>query len=450
MRALILVTATYTLLVAALLGFKPLWLDELIQLSDASEPTPAAVFERVRHSAGGVPLATLIQHYTIDETGRSPAGARLPAAIFGVAGVFAAGLLALQLGLAQPWIASALFAALPLTLRYSTEARNYSQGVFLSLVATLVFLLLVRRPVLACVPYALTLVLCLYTQPYSVFVAGAHILWSVMSKQLKAARYAAVSLLLAVLAFVPWFIWAGPAWRGATNDYDLHFSATSKTALMIFRELAGGGYWGSGLLLVLCLIGLWKIHSDHSTLSFLLLLIAVPIGCALACDALFDYMIAARQFIWALPAIAILAAAGVPGPARIGAVLVVPLLLVSVVYNVKFFNSRQENWETAAHVLAAETRHGACLEVAPSGMRSLYEFYAPKLSRTSCDAGTVVAAIAPYARPVEREALLENLKTRGYSQMETRGAGGTTVILLTRAAAPAPEPLEPQSEAPVR
>jgi hypothetical protein len=50
------------------------------------------------------------------------------------------------------------------------------------------------------------------------------------------------------------------------------------------------------------------------------MLIAVPMVSAFVSDALFGYFIAARQFLWVLPAVALLSAAGLQRHTRVGLV----------------------------------------------------------------------------------------------------------------------------------
>lgn len=430
MRPLLLVTAFYAMVLAFLIGVRPLWLDEIIQVLDSRHATAGEVVRQVRYSPGSAPLGTLVQHWTLDATGYSAWKARLPAAVFGVGCVLLTGLVALELGLARPWLAAALFGVLPLTLRYAAEARGYSQAMFCALLATLLFLRLARNPTPAtALFYCLALAAAIYTQPYAALPAGAHVLWAVLSRKGKAALYSTGAGVVAVLAFLPWFLWARGNWTSSVNSGNLHFFATFRTPLMLFRELSGAGYWGSGLLLLLCVLGAMRLRADRPTLAFLLLSVTVPVVGVFAADAVFDYFLAARQMLWILPPAALLASAA-QRPA--GVALAVLLLAVSLYKSAMYFSSREEDWDAAARALAVEVQRGACLELATPGTLVYLQFFVPHLGRAACDSSTVVAAITPYTAAGEREALLRRLEAEGYATRATRRAGGTTLVLLRR------------------
>jgi hypothetical protein len=73
------------------------------------------------------------------------------------------------------------------------------------------------------------------------------------------------------------------------------------TPLMLFREFAGAGYFGSALLLLLCFAALKEGRMDKGGRLVLIVWIAtVPIA-VLCGDAAFGYFIAARHMIWVLP-----------------------------------------------------------------------------------------------------------------------------------------------------
>lgn len=429
-RDISIVAAVYALLVVALLSVKPLWTDEVVQLVTASPATLGEVIERTPSNPGAVPLGYVAQHYSLKLAGDSVWGARLPAALFGVASVLAIGVLAWQFGLAQPWLAAALFAILPLTLRYSAEARPYSQAIFLSIVLTVLFLGLAQRtgPARAGA-YALGLALTLYTQPFAALVAGAHFLWALLYRKWKLAAWCGIAAVVAGAAFVPWFVWARPRWAASIAAKEWHFVFTARTPLMLFREFTGAGYVGSGILLVLGILAVTRARLDRRRLALVLLMIAVPLAGGLIADAAADYFLASRQFLWALPACAILAACELEKRSR-AAVLCAVVLVIGCAYSsVKRFTAVEENWQAAAQALAAEVDRGACLSVAPPEARLLYAYFEPRLARDSGDCRTVVAAVAPHTSEKDRTALFQGLSSNGYTEQRTERVGGTSVLL---------------------
>src|ERR1051326_3912286 len=117
------------LVALGLAAILPLWLDEVLQLIETHTGSAAEMLARLPRNPGAAPLGYLIQRASLDVTGYSVRRARLPSAIFGGGAVLLVALLAAGLGLRRPWVAAAMLAAFPLTLRYSTESRVYIEAL---------------------------------------------------------------------------------------------------------------------------------------------------------------------------------------------------------------------------------------------------------------------------------------------------------------------------------
>jgi hypothetical protein len=217
-----------------------------------------------------------------------------------------------------------------------------------------------------------------YTQPYSASVGFAHVLWSVVCRNRKTAILGGTSLGVTIMAFLPWYLWSKDRWAAGMGPDAFHFAASMKTPLMLFRELAGAGYWGSGLLVMLCTVAIAGRSFAHRTRVLLVLLIAVPLVSVFASDAVFGYFLAARQFFWVLPAVAVLAA-GFQRRTHAGFVLLALLSAVSMRQSIRFFTAPHENWQAAGDAIHEKVRSGACLVVAPPEQAYLYEFFQPLL-----------------------------------------------------------------------
>jgi hypothetical protein len=268
-----------------------------------------------------------------------------------------------------------------------------------------------------------------YTQPYSVSVGLALILWSLACRERKAALFGGGAFAAAILAFLPWYLWSRNTWAASTRGFQ--FSASLKTPLMLFRELAGAGYWGSILLLVLGVMALSGNGLTRRTKALLTLLIATPLLSGFAADALFDYFLAARQFLWVLPAIALLA--GSAGQrARLGPALLLLLSAVCVWQSIRFFTAPRENWQAGSDAIWARTRAGACFSVAPQGQAPLYAFFHPDLQNSPCDSSRWILAMTPASIPQERDAALDGLRSRGYRPEYTTLVEGTTITGFRR------------------
>jgi len=437
MRGALLAATVFALASITLLGALPLSIDEILDLITAREATAAQTIARVPLNAGAVPLWYLAEKYTLEITGYSDRKARLPAALFGIATVFTVAFLAAEFGMPHGWLAAALFAILPQALRYSAEARVYSQALFFSTLATLLYVRLAKEATPGrAAAYCLALLAAIYTQPYSGSVALAHLAWSIACREFRTARFGAAALAVAAAAFVPWYLWSKADWQAGIVREGFHFAFSAKTPLMIFREVAGAGYWGSGLLAILCALGIATRRPSPRAQTLLLLLIAVPIASVLAADAAGNYFLAARQFLWVLPAIAILAANAFERRPRAAAVLAVLLFAVCVRQSTLFFTAPRDDWQAAASFLAGQADQGACIEVVPPASIAYYEFFRPDLERAQCQTSSaaprIVLAIPPTSSTGQREAAVGARKASGYVQGSEGRIGGSAVVLFHR------------------
>jgi hypothetical protein len=272
----------------------------------------------------------------------------------------------------------------------------------------------------------------LYTQPFAALVCGAHFLWAVIYRKGRVAACVGVASTIAAAALVPWYLWARSAWAHEIAQQSFRFVVTVKTPLMLVRELTGAGYWGFGIVLALCTLGAARGGLDRKTLDLLLLLIAVPLLGGLLADALFGYFLAARQFLWVLPAVAILAASPWKARPRETAALALLAVILSGYKSVRYFAQPEPDWSAAATAIAGEVDHGACFRVAPERARGLYAYFAPQLDKNLEDCSSVVAAALPSTSEHDRDALIEDLTHRGYAELRTAMVGGTFVAVLRR------------------
>ena len=421
-RADVLVTCVCAAVILAVIPVRPFWLDEVLQLiGTRPERSVREVIEYVPENPGSAPLGYLIQYAFLKLLGVSRWSVRLPSALFAIAACVATLALARRLGLARPWLAPLVLISLPLMLRYATEGRPYSQAVFLSVLATILFLRFAEsRRAAMLAAYVAVLLAGVYTLPFTVFVAGGHAIWAIAVRRRPLAGVSSGSALLAAASFVPWIRFARAKWQQTMVAARFQFTAGWKTPLMLFRELSGAGYWGSGLLLVLVVIGARTVAP--ATAVLLGGIAAVTLIGGIAADAAFGYFIAARQFVCALPPLAILAAA------RPMKLLVIALLAVCALKNWQYFTSATEDWESAAVAIRSELLPGRCLIVEPERERRVYAALVPDLAETGCttDAPEIVVAVSPWRQPGPLT------PPEGYSVRSERSAGGTRILVLSR------------------
>ena len=89
--------------------------------------------------------------------------------------------------------------------------------------------------------------------------------------------------------------------------------------------------------------------------ALLILLMTVPLLSVLAGDAFAGYFVAARHFIWILPAAGVLAAGAIDRYKPPSVVLYALLGAVCIRQDVAFFTAPRENWDAAAAFLADQS-----------------------------------------------------------------------------------------------
>jgi 4-amino-4-deoxy-L-arabinose transferase-like glycosyltransferase len=423
----------FAALCAALISMKPLIMDELLTLIAVRQPTLSGVLAATRDHAGNVPLGFLLENLSLRLTGYSVWLARLPWAVFGVATLIAFIALARKLRAPSPLLATILFAAFPQTLRYALEIRPYMPALLFSILLTLLFLKLADHPSLGLTSaYALLVAAALYTLPFAAFVTGAHFLWAAIYKKWRAATYIAIASILAVASFVPWYLSARASWHEEMTVRFIRFSINAKSPLLLFREVTGAGYWGMGVIVLLCILGAARSKMDRPILNLLLLLIAVPFAAGLLADAVFGYFLAARQFLWILPALAILAASASQTRPREATAFALIALAICGYKSARYFTQPEPDYAAAASAIAQEVDRGACFRVVPEISRQLYVYFAPQLAMDSGTCSTVVAAVVPGFSDQDRDVLFNDFAQHGYTKIRTGDVGETAITTFRK------------------
>src|SRR5690348_3983669 len=124
------------------LSLRPLWLDEVLQLGGTMNSSLAALLRWIPYNIGASPLGYLVQRPFVLATGPSPFWARVPAAVFSIAGCVSMVGLCRALDLPRrAWLFSLLlFVIVPSQFRYAVEARPYSQALWLSILSMILLL----------------------------------------------------------------------------------------------------------------------------------------------------------------------------------------------------------------------------------------------------------------------------------------------------------------------
>ncbi len=420
-----------------------LWLDEILGLISVRAGAPSSFI-----AFGGVPLGYLTQFVAIHLFGPSTFSYRIPAVLFSLLACVGIFIVARCVGSQWPVLAAALFAVCPLQFRYALEARMYSQALCLSIWATVAFLAMIDkpRPVVGAASYAFCIAAGLYTQPYTFFVPVAHCIWVFLPGNQKEKRrplrlWTGLAMLVALLAFLPWALYANQGWQRMVGSLNVAAALSWRTSLLLLRELVGGGYIGTVLVLLASGSGLRWGLGNSGTRRFWALVVMVPIAGAVLADAASGYFPAVRQIIFVLAPLSVLSTLGIEALWRrersAAAVLTCALLAGSVFANVQFFRRPRDNWLAGSSILAEQTKEGACTIFAPPESRKLYTFFSPELKDTCSDMDlsskrTVALAVSPYDAAASAREAEHRLRALGFLKQAALNNSGPRIEIYRK------------------
>jgi len=409
-NAVTILIAAYAVLLCAVLPLTPLWLDEIQQLAPGRESWPALI-EWIQTNPGGVPLPYVEQRGFIALLGHSVFVARLPAALCSIAGAVVFALLCARLGIRKRAWATALFLILPLQFRYALEARGYSQGLLCALLSLWLFLRARDRGTAASAAlWGASVVVGLYSQPLTILPVMGELLWLIGQHDVpsRTKRVILGATLVGVLAFVPWCVAERHTQARFSSMSHYFFSWRQITPLTFLHELSGGGYLCTVALLFAAGAGM----VSRSALRHRQLLLAIALGGLagpIAMDALANYFFAARQLLFAAPALVLCAAAGTQSlRARAGQAALLAFLGAAAFRDYRLATLPKDGFGAQARVLA-QLPADTCVAVAPPGQATYYLYLRPELRTKICGepAGEphVVAVMSPYSTAAERSQL---------------------------------------------
>lgn len=289
-RAILLSFLLYLCALSTIAWYRPLWLDELLQLQAARGASLIEVLRNLSRFPAGVPVAYVLEHILQSIAGSSSLVIRAPSIVAGMVTVVSLRLLTNALTSYRSPLAYVLFALLPLQIRYATEARPYELALAAGVVSTLLLHRLYERTTVGrIILYVASSTICLYTQPYAFFVCVAHVVWVCSpvnwNRRTLMLPIAGAALLSGAL-FLPWYLYAHTTWIEVVHDA-AYGSVSWKTPFLLIREITGGGYLLSVPFLVLAIIGYRSSTLSPENKRLLLCCAVIPAILALAADAFF-------------------------------------------------------------------------------------------------------------------------------------------------------------------
>ncbi len=385
------------------LGQQGLWFDEADLVMRARQPLPDLLRNFLSPGENG-PLYTFGMALWVKVLGTSEVAVRLPSAIAGTLAIPA--MYGLGRALRSPrlgLIAAALLTVSPYAHWYAQDAKMYSLLILLTIVATWVLLVAIRRGGAAWIVYGIVAALTLGIHATFLLALAAHAviatrLWRAGYGVRPAGRQARGLAILIGVAALPLLIWGaifavrnGPTWQVKATPWALlhrmlvEFSVTHR---------AGDATqaWGASLYVVFAALGVvltWRAGKGGAFPPRLALLI---VGAMTAVPSVLFMLLSLqravfepRYLIVALPGFLLLAALGIDGLLRwrptwllAGAGGIAVLIVTGIPLRDVNFSTvpQKEDWREAYRHLAEHARAGDGVVIYPGYLRSTYDYYA--------------------------------------------------------------------------
>jgi uncharacterized membrane protein len=379
------------------LGFKQLWLDEIVQLLHSRPDSLRGILKGVAQDYGAAPLDYLIQHVFVSNfQGAIERTARFHAALFGVLAILMIYLVCQALFNNQRFslLSSLLLCFYPFHHHYSQEGRPYSLFMFLTLVLYLVFIRALKKNIwYLWASFATVAVLTFYTHAYASLVLLGQFIFLIYHQTLKREDWSAALLrgaffsfcgALAAAVYLPWLRYSFFNAKGIAppgNGFRLF--------LELIKGLGDGSYPLAAALILCATAGVYHLRKTQRSLELgaLLIWLLTPFPLVLAILIWRNYFFASRQLIFIAPALLILAAIGADSlKQRIARWYFSPeiiLILVSIVVIALHYRDNRDDLRAAGQFLKKSAGQGVAV-ISPSLTYTL-TFYFPDIYKYSAD-----------------------------------------------------------------
>jgi len=440
-----IILIVYGLLIIATAALVPLRLGEILQAAAFVKFSWHSFFTWIARSPGGAPLEYLTQLPLAVAKPDSRLLLRIPTIIFAVGSVFSFFALTKRVPLQHPILALLLFLAIPTHLAYATQGRPYELGLFLLLVATLVFFSLVEEPgVGKALIYVVLLTCCLYTQPSCYLPAVGYLIYLLGFANLKTYRralwYALGATMLPVAAYAPYYFWAAVQRRGEWLVEQIPAFSFKIAGIQALMSLDPGSnpWFGIGLIgiFLLGLVGgIWSTMPLGSygegappppahlvkRRAAVFCLAGGAIVTLLAETAVSGWtglVFNPYQILWALPGLIIVFCAALDAwmrtPLMKGLTVASPAIVILAILlclpgDVEYLRTEPMDMAKLTALVRPQLAGDACVVFVSERLsRYLFEVFDPDLSKHECQNffhKRVVLAIHPFVKPdQEREA----------------------------------------------
>jgi hypothetical protein len=463
-----LFAAVYGLLLLVSYLMLPLHLDEILQAAAFEHFSFSSMFDWIAKTPGSGPLSYLVQ-LPFALLSHSRFVLRIPSLCFALGSCFLFFKLARLIPLRRSFLALLVFLAMPVHYYFAGQARPFEQGVFLLLLAALLFFRLVETPTVQnALWYGLVLTACLFTAPASFMPAVGYVLFLLRFASGKSERralwFALAPTVAPLLLFAPYYVWAHSKVDGAWltgqpypgGDWSAWTGAVLAVLLLI--GLIGGAWstfpsWrrlmASSMMLVPVIPGLQRKRLVVFCLSGGALAALIP--AAIAAEAAANLTaFTPNDFLWAVPGLVLVSCAGLerlytlllppvlavlnPVPPVLSSVLSVLLLVLCLPADVFYLLDPPGDLEDLTAIIQPELGDKGCLVFVSEGMsRFLFLLFDPGLETRECrnfNADRIVLVEHPYVVPADKRNAELYFRGLNYIEKKRQGEADGQVVTL--------------------
>ena len=409
------------------LGEKSFWLDEATSLAIARLDW-SSFLAIVTHREPGMSLYYAILHFW-RRLGESEAAIRGLSVFPAVATLPVVHLIGKRTaGVAVGLLAALLLALNALDIRYAQEARGYSLLIFLTTLATFLFIKGIERPSRGLwAGYAATAALAIYTHFFAAFVIAAHLVSLAALRPRDIPVRALAASLSGIAALVLPLVIA--AWDAVRSVPALPAPSLPGLYYTLMAITGAGGVWLLVAYALSCLAASPPIGRTWASArasveawryGLVVAWLVMPIVLALGISFITP-ILSARYLVVCLPPLSLLAAIGLasirPRWACIGATAVVAALAIHGIVGY-FVYFPKEDWRDATRFVMSQGRPGDALLFYPLYDREPFDYYHDRLGGAG---PAVVFPEQPYVPAIARgipiaaepgETLLDRLPAR--------------------------------------
>ena len=441
-QPIILLCAAYAVLLSIAAFSIPLRIPEILALAGARQLAPHGLLGWIAQSPELAPLFYIFQWPVALAIDNFRIGARLLPLAFAVGACYGFFHLAKQIPLPLPHRVLIVFMLLPMHVAVAIEGRPFEQSLLLLIVATILFLRLVRQPARAAAAwYAAALTLCLYTYPYSYLPAIGYALFLFRfvnrARERKAMWHTLAATVAPLVLYLPYYFWAKPqvsaGWFSENPALD---GGPSAMVLVAASILAAGTIGGA--------VASWRLKTASVSKRIGLFSLVGGVAATLAIVGIVDNLagqpMRSAHLLGAAPAAILLLFATfewISKQRRVAVMVPVLAALVAIACaaaDAALLTRRQESLHAQATAILPELQGDACVVfVSQQLSEPMFLLFEPRLARYQClnfAHHRIVLASHPYVRADQQQDVEAYFHALNFQEAKRVRAGGGQVLIL--------------------